>query len=344
MQASGFAEYDSTMEQSWIEWSLYESERRTKFLSFCFLNIHTLIYNRPPSLLAREIQLRLPCSTKEWEITNELDWAATRQAYICNIISFQDALERLVDPKAVNRETLPCPFSNLILLHGVLQRIYLLRQLSFGHNLSDHEIDNIHSALSKWARIWQRASGSDLHPSSEHGPIPFTSVAFLTLAYVRTHLDIGPKMWLATRDPATVALALFSIAPPRRHSNLTSVLLSQSILWCCQHAACALESAVFLSKWLENITIYQMANALELYERHILSSIESVIKEALDSGDWGDADTSSWCQGPRQMSIAVLKIWSKVFSEKSSWAITEHVGECLNEYLKIYENSSQYLT
>lgn len=143
MQASGFAEYDSTMEQSWIEWSLYESERRTKFLSFCFLNIHTLIYNRPPSLLAREIQLRLPCSTKEWEITNELDWAASRQAYICNIISFQDALERLVDPKAVNRETLPCPFSNLILLHGVLQRIYLLRQLSFGHNLSDHEIENI---------------------------------------------------------------------------------------------------------------------------------------------------------------------------------------------------------
>lgn len=199
-------------------------------------------------------------------------------------------------------------------------------------------------------------------------------------------------MWLATRDPATVAMVLFSIAPPRRHSNLTSALLytihalslpvafgidhvarSQSILWCCQHAACALESAVFLSKWLENITIYQMANALEreflfgsasalhevlpirfphfspnhsstAYERHILSSIECVIKEALHSGDWGDADTSSWCQGPRKMSIAVLKIWSKVFSEKSSWAITEHVGECLNEYLRIYENSSQYLT
>lgn len=89
-------------------------------------------------------------------------------------------------------------------------------------------------------------------------------------------------MWLATRDPITVATALFSIDPPQRHINLTSPLLytvhalslpvafgiehvarSQSILWCCQHAACALESAIFLSKWLTNIAIVEMSNALE---------------------------------------------------------------------------------
>lgn len=200
-------------------------------------------------------------------------------------------------------------------------------------------------------------------------------------------------MWLATRDPITVATALFSVAPPRRHSNLTSALLytvhalslpvafgidhvakSQSILWCCQHAACALESAVFLCKWLEDIATCQMTNTLECefllgsastvswhdaflnncalhtpnylntaYERHVISSVESVIKEALASADWGDTDTSSWCQDPRQMSVAVLKIWSKVFSEESSWAITVHVGECLLEYAKIYENSIQCL-
>lgn len=125
-------------------------------------------------------------------------------------------------------------------------------------------------------------SGSDLHPSSEHGPIPFTSVAFLTVAYVRTHMDIGPHMLLASRDPKAVASALFSIAPLQRHSNLTSALLhaihslslpvafgiehvarSQSILWCCQHAVCALECAIFLSKWLETIATTQMSNPLE---------------------------------------------------------------------------------
>lgn len=143
MRASGFVERNSATEQNWIEWSSCEAERRTIFLAFCFLNIHTLIYNRPPSLLARQIQLHLPCSTKEWEITNELEWVASRQANICNTISFQDALESLVTPKAANWGTLPCAFSNLILLHGVLQRIYLQRQLSFGPNLSDHEIDEI---------------------------------------------------------------------------------------------------------------------------------------------------------------------------------------------------------
>jgi hypothetical protein len=80
------------------------------------------------------------------------------------------------------------------------------------------------------------------------------------------------------------------------------------------------------------------------YERHILSSAESVIKEARDSADWEDVDTSSWCQNPREMGLAVLKIWSKVFSERSAWAIIVHVGECLNEYAKIYENSFEYST
>lgn len=143
MRASGFVEHGSPTEQSWIEWASFEAERRTKYLAFCFLNIHTLIYNRPPALLAREVQLRLPCPTKIWEITNELEWAASRHANICNPIGFQDAFESLVTPEATRRESLPCAFSTLTLLHGVVQRIYLLRQLSFGPNLSNREIDQI---------------------------------------------------------------------------------------------------------------------------------------------------------------------------------------------------------
>jgi hypothetical protein len=143
MRASGLVEHDSPIEQSWIEWSLYEADRRTKFLAFCFLNIHTLIYNRPPSLLARDIQLRLPCPTKIWEIKTELEWAASRHANKCSPIGFQDAFESLVTPEVAKQETFPCAFSNITLLHGVVQRIYLLRQLSFGPNLGDREIDQI---------------------------------------------------------------------------------------------------------------------------------------------------------------------------------------------------------
>ena len=74
----------------------------------------------------------------------------------------------------------------------------------------------------------------------------------------------------------------FLVAPPRRHTNLTRALLyavhalslpvafglehmarTQSIIWCCQHAIYALESAVFLSKWLESINISQMLRDVE---------------------------------------------------------------------------------
>ncbi|KAL6810276.1 hypothetical protein J3E69DRAFT_350117 [Trichoderma sp. SZMC 28015] len=363
MRGCDVTKHDHSIEQTWVEWALSETERRIFFLAFCFFDIHTIIYNRPPSIFTREIHLRLPCSVEEWQATDDQEWVACRQAKPSDPISFKSALESLVTAEAVGWETLPCAFGNLILLHGVLQRIYLQRQLSFGSNLGDQKIHEIHSALSSWASIWQRVSGSDLHPSSEHGPIPFTSVAFLTVAYVRTHMDIGPHMLLASRDPKAVASALFSIAPLQRHSNLTSALLhaihslslpvafgiehvarSQSILWCCQHAVCALECAIFLSKWLETIATTQMSNPLEPNESRILSSVESVIKEAVDSADWEHTDTPSWFQGPRHMGIAVLKVWSKIFSEKSAWAITVHVGECLNEYARMYERSFQHMT
>ena len=146
-------------------------------------------------------------------------------------------------------------------------------------NITDHDYS---SALFSWAGIWQRVSGPDLHPSSENGTIPFTSAALLSLAYVRTHLDIGPHLQLSTRDPTVVASSLFLVAPPRRNTNLTRALLyavhalslpvafgleymarTQSIIWCCQHAIYALESAVFLSKWLENINTTQILGAME---------------------------------------------------------------------------------
>jgi hypothetical protein len=93
---------------------------------------------------------------------------------------------------------------------------------------------------------------------------------------------MGPHMRLETRDSVAVATALFAVPPPRRHPTLKSCLLqvvhalnlpvsfgvnhvtrSQPILWCCQHAICALECAIFLSKWLESIAAVQAPDSLE---------------------------------------------------------------------------------
>lgn len=143
MRRDGFAQHDNTIEQNWVAWALCETERRIYFLAFCFFDIHTIIYNRPPSLLTREIHLRLPCSVEEWQAIDDQEWVARRQANPSDLIGFQDALESLVTTGAAGWETLPCAFGNLILLHGVLQRIYLQRQLSFGSNLGDRKIHKI---------------------------------------------------------------------------------------------------------------------------------------------------------------------------------------------------------
>ena len=163
MRASGLSEHDSAAEQNWTEWAAFEADRRVKFLGFCFLNIQTIVYNRPPSLLAREIQLRLPCSAREWQATNEIDWAAFRQATPTSRIEFQDALKSVVVSKIADCDTLPCAFGHMVLLHGLLQRIYFVRQLSLGAHLDDRQ------------QIWLRRYDVDLaslcaEPPREYDP------------------------------------------------------------------------------------------------------------------------------------------------------------------------------
>lgn len=131
-------------------------------------------------------------------------------------------------------------------------------------------------ALSSWSKIYQQTAESNIDPNYESEPMPFTSVAYLSLAYVRTHLDTGPCRDLTSRDPTAVAAGLARIPLPQRHSDITCALLhlvhalslpvsfgieyvsqSQGISWCCQYSVCALECAIFLNKWLQVIAATQ---------------------------------------------------------------------------------------
>ena len=91
-------------------------------------------------------------------------------------------------------------------------------------------------------------------------------------ASVRLHLDLGSYRRLDTRDPAQIATALIGVPALKRGPHLTTALLhvthalslpvnmgvqyvsrSQMFFWSCQHSLCGLESAVFLSKWLQTV-------------------------------------------------------------------------------------------
>lgn len=130
----------------------------------------------------------------------------------------------------------------------------------------------IRSSLHNWKSAWRRDPGSTLDPQNIDGPLPFTSVAFLALAFVRLHIDIGPHRSLETRDPHAMAANLSKMQPPRRGPRVATALLhavhamsipvrmgvdyvarSQMFFWSCQHSICALETGIFVWKWLQRL-------------------------------------------------------------------------------------------
>ncbi len=74
---------------------------------------------------------------------NEIEWAAARRANSSKQMHFQCALKSIVTSQSGDWDVPPCAFSNSILLHALLQRIHLVRQLSFGAQLDDDEVEKI---------------------------------------------------------------------------------------------------------------------------------------------------------------------------------------------------------
>ncbi|RDW72889.1 hypothetical protein BP6252_06796 [Coleophoma cylindrospora] len=279
---------------SWQHWAEDESERRTKLIAFSFLHMHSVAYNIYPVLRSSEIHLRLPSSTKEWTASNPTQWDAAREAAPARQLFFQDALSRLLrkSENTVPVEPIPTPLGNYLLLHGLLQRIHLVRELSLpifdqSAALPTDELNKLERALRSWTSIWQQAPESSLDPQNENGPIPFTSSALLGLAYVRTCLNLGPYRRLETRDPVCIASALHKSPSLERSYRLIPALLyaahalsipvrigvdyvarSQAFFWSVRHSLASLECAVLLKN-----------------EARILHWVRCIVSEARESMD-----------------------------------------------------------
>lgn len=116
----------------WLAWVWRESTRRAKLIASSFLHIHNVAYNTYPVLRSNEIHLRLPCSTREWKAPTLAHWVAARRDIAKEQLLFQDAISILLpnDNSAAPFDPIPTPLGNYVLLHGFLQRIYIVRDLS----------------------------------------------------------------------------------------------------------------------------------------------------------------------------------------------------------------------
>jgi hypothetical protein len=107
-------------------------------------------YNVYPVLRSNELHLRLPCSTKEWKAPTARQWQSARREIVKEQLHFQEALSLLLrnEDSSVPLDPIPTPLGNYLLLHGLLQRIYIVRDLSLpimdnSASLSPEEVDKL---------------------------------------------------------------------------------------------------------------------------------------------------------------------------------------------------------
>ncbi|TDZ23648.1 hypothetical protein Cob_v003574 [Colletotrichum orbiculare MAFF 240422] len=349
----------TTLHADWHAWIRQESARRTKLVAFSFMHTETIAYDVYPVLRSNEVGLRLPCSTGEWKAATATQWQTARSDAGKPQLFLQDALSLLLrnTDGTAPLDPIPTPLGNYMLLHGLLQRIYIVRDLSLpvmdhSASLPSEEVDKLERGLRSWTAGWQQAPESSLDPNNENGPIPFTSSSLLGLAYVRIYLHLGPYRMLETRDPVRIAKAISQSPAVERSSGVITALLytahmlsipvrlgvdrvarSQAFFWSVRHSLSGLECAVLLSKWLFSLAETSAAVPLSDSEDRILHWVRCIVEEAYDVVDFDDDEPEvSVDRDPAFLGLAVLRIWAHFFKSNTQWPFINIIGRSLEKY------------
>jgi hypothetical protein len=343
---------------SWEDWVRFETTKRTKFIVFCFFNLHCIVYNIPPLILNSEIKLTLPCSASEFKAPNPVAWKDARRKR-SQEIEFQEAFRRLFLRKGRNTAEWNSSLGNYVLIHAVIQHIFFVRQIAKYRfdgpgELTPEEISSLENALRNWQLGWNRNPESSLDPMNPNGPVAFNSTALLRLAYIRLNVDTGPGRALDTRDSVQIANAFRDSPPIKRTPKLVRAVLhsahalsvpvkigirlvakTQTFIWSIQHSLCSLECAFLLSKWLEAISLPNPEPPISDDERRI----SSLVKTMLDETEFAVPDGMSPSVMNKCLSAGVLRVWATIFKGAQTWAIVDVIGSSLNIYADMLESS-----
>ncbi|KAJ6442539.1 CMD multi-domain protein [Purpureocillium lavendulum] len=237
---------------TWEQWARSESVLRTKYIVFCFFNLHCIVYDIPPLILNSELNMQP--------------------------FQFQHSLRRLFSfDGGAEVAQVHSALGSYVLIHAIIQHIFFVRQSARcrfeSPDLTLDEVKPLEQAVRNWQSSWKHSPESSLNPMDPNGPVAFNSTALLRLAYIRLNMDTGPGRALSTRDPQQIAHALRATPPIKRSPKLIRALLhsshalsipikigirlvarTQTFIWSIQHSLCSLECALLLGKWLETIS------------------------------------------------------------------------------------------
>lgn len=213
----------------WETWIRLEASTRTKLVAYCFFNLCSIAYNTPPLLLTSEVHLYLPNPSRLWRAESAWQWQEARQAYPNIETPLQEAFARLLNRPSQAPPTPLTSLGNYVLIHALIQHIFLLKQTSFNslspfdmqRGLKMEDVEDINQALRAWSLSFEQhrqlranelAAQGAASEGYVEGPVAFNSTALLRLAYIRLHTDASPSRSLETRDHVLIAQA-FSDAP-----------------------------------------------------------------------------------------------------------------------------------
>ena len=355
---NGFKSQSMPADISWTDWIRRETTKRTKFIVFCFFNLHTIVYNIPSLILASEIDLALPSNASEFKAPTSGKWKEVR-ARSGPEIGLQAALHRLFFLPSKDASSYNSSLGNYVLVHALLQHIFFVRQMSryrLDHDgdLRPDDVTAIEQALRNWQLAWKRNPESSLDPMNPNGPVTFNSTALLRLAYIRLNVDLGSGRALDTRDPIQIANAFRDGPSVRRTPKLVRAVLhsahalsipvkigihlvaqTQTFMWSIQHSLCTLECAFLLSKWLEALSLLESSHAITNDERKIFNLDKTMLDEtefAMPSDVVIDSPAAM-----KYLSAGVLRVWAQVFRGAQTWAIVDVIGSSLNIYADMLE-------
>ncbi|KAF2137090.1 uncharacterized protein K452DRAFT_114190 [Aplosporella prunicola CBS 121167] len=354
--------------QNWQSWAKAETHRRTALFAFCFLNLQEAAFGIPPVLHVRElVLLHLPSSCSEWLTDSEAAWLSARRKDTLVDVSFGHALKCVLKEGPAD-EAVPVlsPSGNYILVHALLQRIALARQLALssgemqGHQeqLRRADVEELEAAFDRWRQEWRRAPESVLSVLQTRDSLAFTATALYGLAHIRLHFPYLADAHFQTCDAEVVAKKIWEAPPPRRGPHLLRTLLhtvhalnvpvqlgvaylarSQALLWSVQHAVAGFECAVFLSKWLCALAEDAESHVISIgLEREITGWVKRVVREASEIELVESAQLSSQRHQLIILAVAVVRLWASIFSaSNAAWPFVRLVGEGLERYAELLE-------
>ncbi|KAF2165754.1 hypothetical protein M409DRAFT_55628 [Zasmidium cellare ATCC 36951] len=347
---------------TWKQWTFLEGVRRTRCAIFNVLNIYTTVLDSPPALPSSRLNTYLPCSTLEWTAQNEDDWRLA-QDLAPEPQGFQEAYSDLLTA-AAPQNALYSPFGNLVLINALLQRIHLARQMQLNgrsESLRSSDLDEINIALERWTHAWRQAPESIFDPRNPDASNSFTATSLLGLAFVRLHTTYASCRALREWQPHKTGLNLARAHSPKRDADIIAALLHatqafavpvkfgvevtsrrQFHHWDLQNFVWHLEAATFLSKWLLSVADFCDKDPVSDFECRLMSIIHSLVNKAEESLGWSTIPEPGKAVAhrttatlARDLSDRLSRIWSRLYKRHNSpWALTELIGESLEEYQK----------